>query len=284
MKVILFCGGPPLRLTEHDRPAPKPMVMIGYRPILWHVMRSYAHWGMTDFVLCLGYGGDAIKSYFLEYNEALSNDFVLSAGSRDVRLLQTDTRDWRITFTDTGLNTNVGERLRAVRRYVEGEPIFCANYGDIVTDVSMDRIVEEFRRREDKVAAFMTVRPRFPFHVVRQEDDGTVTALHHGSDSEIWVNNGFFIFRQEIFDYIEPGEDLVDQAFQRLLAEGKLMTYRHEGFWISMDTLRDVQELEALEESGAAPWAVWRRSAGRDPSSSEARVQLSEPPVRRPLD
>src|SRR5439155_96132 len=118
MKVVLFCGGAPVRLTEHDRPVPKPMVMIGYRPVLWHVMRWYAHWGMRDFVLCLGYGGDLIKRYFLDYSEALSNDFVLSAGTGDVRLLQADIRDWTITFADTGVNATISQRLRAVREHV----------------------------------------------------------------------------------------------------------------------------------------------------------------------
>lgn len=263
VKVVLFCGGVPLRLSETAAPIPKPMVMIGYRPILWHVMRAYAHWGMKDFVLCLGYGADLIKNYFLDYNEALSNDFVLSRGTQDVRLLQTDIHDWRITFADTGLNASIGDRLRAVRRYVADEEIFCANYGDIVTDAPIDRYVEEFRGRDDKFASFMSVRQPGPLHVVRQADDGTVTEMQSAAVAEIWVDNGFFIFRQGIFDYINPGDnDLIDEPFQRLLAHGKLMTYRHNGFWIAMTTLRDVQELVALEESGSAPWAVWRSADG----------------------
>ena len=259
MKVVLFCGGVPLRLSETAPPIPKPMVMIGYRPILWHVMRAYAHWGMKDFVLCLGYGADAVKSYFLDYNEALSNDFVLSQGTKDVRLLQTDIHDWRITFADTGLNATIVDRLRAVRQHVQDEEIFCVHYGDVVADAPIDRFVEEFRARTDKVASFMTVRQRGPLHVVQQAEDGTVTDMRNASEAEVWVDNGFFIFRKEIFDYIEPGDnDLIDQPFQRLVAAGKLMTYRHNGFWIAMTTLRDVQELVRLEESGDAPWAVWR--------------------------
>lgn len=262
MKVVLFCGGVPLRLSETSPPIPKPMVMIGYRPILWHVMRAYAHWGMKDFVLCLGYGADAIKSYFLDYNEALSNDFVLSQGSRDVRLLQTDIHDWRITFADTGLNSTIVDRLRAVRKHVQDEEIFCVHYGDVLADAPIDRFIEEFRARPDKVASFMTVRQRGPLHVVQQADDGTVTEMRNASEAEVWVDNGFFIFRKEIFDYIKAGDnDLIDQPFQRLVAEGKLMTYRHNGFWVAMTTLRDVQELVRLEESGDAPWAVWRGSA-----------------------
>ena len=263
MKVVLFCGGVPLRLTEHDRPVPKPMVMIGYRPVLWHVMRWYAHWGIRDFVLCLGYGADLIKNYFLGYNEALSNDFVLSASTGDVRLLQTDIRDWRITFADTGVNASVSERLRAVHDHVRNEEIFCANYGDIVSDVALDKAIEEFHGRPDKVASFMTVRQRGPYHVVEQAADGSVTSLQDVSDSGVWIDNGFFIFRREVFDYIEPGDgDLPDEPFQRLLREKKLMSFRHSGFWIPMNTLRDVQELVALEDAGKSPWAVWRSAPG----------------------
>ena len=209
MKVVIFCGGLPLRLSEHGRPIPKPMMMIGYRPILWHVMRSYAEWGASDFVLCLGYGGDQVKSYFLNYNEALSNDFVLSGMNRDVRLLRTDIEGWRITFADTGLQASVGQRLRAVRHHVASEDVFCAAYGDIVTDARVDEAIAAFRSRPEMVAAFMTVRPRFSFHVVQQLPDGRVSDLRHGSQSDIWVNNGFFVFRQAIFDYLGEADDLV---------------------------------------------------------------------------
>ena len=145
MKVVLFCGGRGLRLREHSEAIPKPMVPIGYRPILWHVMRYYAHFGHRDFILCLGYRGDAIKDYFLHYNEAVSNDFVLSDGGRQIELLSSDIADWRITFADTGLDTTIGERLRRVRHHLEGEEIFLANYGDTLTDAPLDRLVEEFR-------------------------------------------------------------------------------------------------------------------------------------------
>ena len=271
MKVVLFCGGAPVKLTENDRPIPKPMVMVGYRPVLWHVMRWYAHWGMRDFVLCLGYGGDLIKSYFLDYSEALSNDFVLSAGTGDVRLLQSDIRDWTITFADTGVNATISQRLRAVREHVRREEIFCANYGDVLSDASMADMVETFRSQPGKVASFMSVRQRGPFHVVEQAGDGTVTALRDVSASDVWIDNGFFVLRQAIFDAIEPGDaDLPDQPFQRLLARNQLISQRHDGFWIPMNTLRDVQELMTLEESGQAPWAVWRRSQEGGPAGDES--------------
>ena len=257
MKVVLFCGGLPLRLTEQDRPIPKPMMMIGYRPILWHVMRMYAHWGLDDFVLCLGYGGDAIKRYFLNYSEALSNDFVLSGADRSVQLMSSDIAGWRITFADTGIHSSIGERLRAVRHHLGDAEIFCANYGDVLTDAPLDALVDDFQKR-DRIAAFMSVRPPTEVgHLVTQAPDGSVKGMEHVSASDLWVNGGFFIFRQRIFDFLVAGDDLAGGAFARLIDDGQLITYRHDGFYVSMDTLRDLQTLEALQEEGRAPWAVW---------------------------
>ena len=140
MKVVLFCGGQGMRMREFSETIPKPMVPIGYRPIMWHLMRYYAHFGHKDFILCLGYRGDSIKEYFLNYKEWLSNDFVLSGGGADVQLLSSDIDDWRITFVDTGTHSNIGERLRAVRPHLEGEEIFLANYSDGLTDAPLDRV------------------------------------------------------------------------------------------------------------------------------------------------
>ena len=176
MKVVLFCGGRGLRLREHSEAIPKPMVQIGYRPILWHVMRYYAHYGHRDFILCLGYRADAIKDYFLHYDEAASNDFVLSEGGRRVELLGSDIADWRITFADTGLDTTIGERLRRVRHLLEGEEIFLANYGDTLTDAPLDELVETFRA-DTATAALLAVRPShsYSFHVVDTDADGRVS-------------------------------------------------------------------------------------------------------------
>jgi glucose-1-phosphate cytidylyltransferase len=172
MKVVLFCGGRGIRLRELSEAIPKPMVMIGYRPILWHVMRYYAHFGHRDFILCLGYRADAIKEYFLRYEEALSNDFVLSDGGRQVELLGSDIQDWRITFADTGLDTTIGERLNLVRRHLDGEELFLANYGDTLTDAPLDRIVAEFAET-DAVASFLSVRASaYPFRLLETDDAG----------------------------------------------------------------------------------------------------------------
>jgi glucose-1-phosphate cytidylyltransferase len=256
MKVVLFCGGLGLRLREHSDSRPKPMVAVGYRPILWHVMKYYAHHGFRDFVLCLGYRADAIKEYFLAYDEAISNDFVLSNGGRDLHLLSNDISDWRITFADTGMHANIGERLVAVRKYLSGEDVFLASYSDCLTDAPLPQLVRDFGRR-GKVASFLSVRPAIPGHLVSQRENGLVTSLTSPRKSGLRVNGGFFIFRQEIFDFIGKGEELVEQPFQRLIKHGQLIAYPHEGFWAPMDTLRDRQELESLYAQGRAPWAIW---------------------------
>jgi glucose-1-phosphate cytidylyltransferase len=263
VKVVLFCGGRGLRLREYGDSIPKPMIPIGVRPVLWHVMRYYAHFGHRDFVLCLGYRGDAVKDYFLNYNEAISNDFVLADGGKSLEFLSTDIQDWRITFADTGMDAPVGQRLKAIRRHLGDDEVFLANYGDTLTDAPLDELVADFQRRPDKVAAFLCIRPRYTFHMVDLDGDGAVRAITHVQESDTRINGGYFLLRREIFDYIEPGEDLVDEPFARLIAEGKLMGYRYDGFWAPMDTLKDKQDLDALYESGNPPWAVWHG----DPSS-----------------
>ena len=257
MKVVLFCGGQGIRMREHSEAIPKPMVRIGYRPILWHVMRYYAHFGHTEFILCLGYRGDAIKDYFLHYDEALSNDFVLSDGGRRVDLLGADIQGWRITFADTGLHSTIGERLLAVRRHLEGEEMFLANYGDTLTDAPLDRMVEA-ARMSGRIATLVSVRPPYSFHVVRSARDGVVTAISDTDGAGIRINGGGYVFRQGMFDRIRSGEDIVDEPFARLAAEGELRAVPHDGFWVSLDTLKELNLLLALEEQGRAPWAVWR--------------------------
>jgi glucose-1-phosphate cytidylyltransferase len=258
MKVVLFCGGLGTRIRESGDSVPKPMITIGYRPILWHVMKYYAHFGHKDFVLCLGYRGDVIKNYFLNYSEAVSNDFVLADGGRSIELLGEDIADWRITFADTGLHATIAQRLQAVRRHVEGEEVFLANYGDVLTDAPIDEFVERFRA-SDRTAAFLAVRPSSTFHVVQTGAGDAVTALTSARDAGIWINGGHFMFRQDIFDYIEDAEELVEQPFARLIERNLLAAYRYEGFWAPMDTLKEAQMLQALYESGTSPWARWLR-------------------------
>ncbi len=256
MKVVLFCGGFGTRLREYSEMVPKPMVNIGYRPILWHVMKYYAYYGHNDFILCLGYKADYIKNYFLNYNEALSNDFVLTQGGKNLELLNSDINDWRITFVDTGLSSNIGQRLMAVKPYLEGEDMFLANYSDGLTNLPLPEMIEHFNE-QGKVASFMGVKPTQSFHVVSLEEDGTVKEIKHVAQSQTWINGGFFILKKEIFDYIQPGEELVEEPFTRLIAQKKLISYPYEGFWTCMDTFKDKQRLDELYERGGAPWEVW---------------------------
>jgi glucose-1-phosphate cytidylyltransferase len=257
MKVVLFCGGLGTRLSGPQEDVPKPMMRIGYRPILWHVMKYYAHFGHKDFVLCLGYRADAIKSYFLDYDEAASNDFVLTNGGRDVKLLNSDIDDWTITFVDTGLHSSIGERLKAVEPHLAGEEYFFANYSDGLTDLDLDRYVDEVGR-QDKLMSFLCVRPQLTLHAVSADDQGQVTAVVPIRETELWVNGGYFLCRRDIFTYLREGEDLVGPTFDRLIAENQLLAYRHLGFWKGMDTFRDKMELEDLWAKGRAPWEVWK--------------------------
>jgi glucose-1-phosphate cytidylyltransferase len=272
MKVVLFCGGLGMRLREYSEQIPKPMVPIGYRPILWHLMKYYAHFGHDDFILCLGYRADVIKNYFLQYDECLSNDFVLSEGGSSIQLLNRDIANWKITFVETGTHTNIAGRLVAVREHLAGEDVFLANYADGLCDLPLDEYVGEFLRR-DKIASFVSVRPTTFFHIASTREDGTVERVINLADSGIRMNGGFFVFRRRIFDYIRPGEELVNEPFERLIQEEQLVSSRYEGFWMSMDTFKDKQILDDLYSRGQAPWEVWKRreDGSREPQRPAGR-------------
>lgn len=261
MKVVLFCGGMGMRLREYSDSIPKPMVEIGYRPILWHLMKYYAHYGHKDFILCLGYRADVIKNYFLNYNECLSNDFILSKGSKEITLINSDIDDWTITFADTGLNSNIGQRLKAVEKYLEGEEVFLANYADGLTDLHLPGMIDNFLARK-KIAGFVVGKPRHSFHVVTIRNEDDVSEIQHLTQSGIWINSGYFIFRKEIFNYIKDGEELIHEPFQRLIEKGELISYKFDGFWAGMDTFKDKREFEELYQAGNPPWQVWN-SKGR---------------------
>lgn len=262
MKVVLFCGGQGLRLREYSESIPKPMVPIGYRPVLWHVMRYYASYGHTEFILCLGYRADVIKDYFLQYREAISNDFVLNGPGGSVELLGHDAEGWRISFIDTGLHATVGERLTAIRRYIGDDEFFMANYGDVLTDAPIDAMADRLVR-SDATASFLCVRPRpYTFHLIDMVED-RVTDVRDVRTADLWINGGYFVFRREIFDHLRPGEDLVPDAFSRLLETGGLLAHRYEGYWAPMDTIKDRQILEAEFESGHAPWMRWNDGGDR---------------------
>ena len=257
MKVVLFCGGFGMRMRSGESDAPKPMQMVGPRPLIWHVMRYYAHFGHREFVLCLGYGAHHVKDYFLDYRETESNDFTLSGGH--VEVSGSDIADWTIHFVHTGLTSSIGERLRRVRHLLDGEEMFLANYADVLTDVPLDEMIETFRD-SDARAALLAVPPVSAFHVVEIDESDRVGAIRPAVDMSVYINGGYFVLRPDVIDLIPPGGDLVADACGALAAEGTLMAHRHHGFWQSADTVKERNELEAAFQGGDRPWMLWERN------------------------
>jgi glucose-1-phosphate cytidylyltransferase len=253
MKVVVFCGGFGVRMGEETQRIPKPMIPVGSRPILWHIMKWYASWGHEEFVLCLGYKAEIVKEYFLAYNEALANDFVLSNGGKEVTLLGSDISNWKITFAYTGTQATIGERLLAIRPHLGDDEYFLATYGDGLTDAPLSDMIDTLKA-SGKTALFISVRPMFTAHVVGLGGDGVVRSIEDIRNADVWINGGFFVFRRDVLDYIRPGEELVEEPFERLIEQGELIAYRYEGFWEPMDTIKDKQRLDALADSGQAPW------------------------------
>lgn len=257
MKVVLFCGGLGMRIREYSDEVPKPMVPIGYRPILWHVMKYYAHFGHKEFILCLGYKADVIKKYFLNYDECLSNDFTLS-GAGNIALANSDIHDWKISFVDTGMSTNIGGRLRAVREYIGDDEYFLANYSDNLTDVPLPEMIENFEGK-NRVASFLCVRPSQSFHMVHMDGSNVVSKISHASKGDLRINGGYFVLRKDVFDFMKPGEELVEEPFQRLIEKKQLSAYKYDGFFVCMDTFKERQVLEEMYATGNAPWTMWAK-------------------------
>jgi glucose-1-phosphate cytidylyltransferase len=235
VKVVLFCGGLGTRLREFSPTIPKPLVPIGDHPIVWHLMRYYAHFGHDEFILCLGHGAELIRGYFREQDPG-----------------------WRITYVDTGADATVGERLRSVSAHVAGDELFLANYSDGLSDLALDRYVEEFRS-SNAFAGLLRVRPSQTFHTVGVDRDGVVTDIRAARHADVWINGGFFVFRPDVFEFLHEGEDLVDEPFRRLTEVGRLRAHTHDGFWAAMDTLHDKVAFDEADASGSAPWKVWTR-------------------------
>jgi glucose-1-phosphate cytidylyltransferase len=240
MKVVLFCGGFGTRLREDQGTIPKPLVQIGSRPILCQLMDYYAHHGHSEFVLCLGYGGDSIRQFF-EQGSAPHQGRTIHC-------------------VETGLHSTIADRLAAVEPYVRGDSMFLANYSDGLTDLPLSQYVGAFQRT-DATAGFVSVRISQSYHMVATNQAGTVTALTRAQEADVWINGGFFVLRPEIFDYLQPGDELVDAPFKRLMERGRLYSYRYAGFWAAVDTYKDRLSLERRYRLGDAPWEVWRGHA-----------------------
>jgi glucose-1-phosphate cytidylyltransferase len=257
VKVVLFCGGLGMRMRESATSVvPKPMGLVGERPLLWHVMRYYAHFGHTDFILCLGYGATAIKDYFLNYDETRSNNFVLENGARDMKLFSTDISDWRITFVDTGLHSAIGERLRRVRRYVDSETKFMANYADVLTNAPLPDMIARFDA-SSAIASLLAVPPQSSHHVVDIDNNGLISQVTPMRDLRQWENGGYFILRPTIFDYLQEDEDLVEDALMRLVPQRRLLAYPYKGYWSPADTVKERAQLEEMYQRGTCPWMIW---------------------------
>jgi len=257
VKVVILCGGQGTRLREETEFRPKPLVPIGERPILWHIMKYFAHFGLREFVLCLGYRGHMIKEYFLNY-EAMNNDFTICLGRRhSIRYHNAhDEQDLHVTLVDTGLASMTGGRVLRIRRYV-GEETFLVTYGDGVADVDLNALLA-FHREHQRIATISTVRPGSRFGVVEINDRQEIERFTEKPQMDTWVNAGFMLFNPQIFDYLD-GDDCVleREPLERLALERQLMAYRHPGFFFAMDTYREYQMLNALWETGNAPWKVW---------------------------
>ena len=257
MKVVILCGGLGTRLREETEFRPKPMVEVGGRPILWHIMKTYAHHGFRDFVLCLGYRGQTIKEYFLNY-EAMNNDFSICLGQKSQICYHGshDEQGYSVTLADTGIDSMTGGRIHRIQSYIEDDT-FLLTYGDGVSDVDIRGLVE-FHKSHGKIATVTSVSPVSRFGKLDMGPGGRVKKFTEKPSSDGWKSAGYFVLNREVFDYL-GGDDCIfeREPLERLAADGQLMAYRHHGFFYPMDTFRDYQHLNELWNSGAAPWRVW---------------------------
>lgn len=254
MKAVIFAGGLGTRIAEESDSRPKPMVEIGGRPILWHIMKMYSAHGIKDFVICLGYKGYMIKEYFYNYYRHTS-DFKINLGTGEFDVLNSDTEDWNITFVDTGAETQTGGRLARVRHHVEGET-FCLTYGDGLSDIDITAEIA-FHNAHGLSATVAAVQPPGRFAVLTFDEVGTVETFEEKTSDEVgWINGGFFILEPEVFDYIADGDASIWERgpLEGLVSDRQLAAFKHEGFWQPMDTLREKRYLEGLFETGSAPW------------------------------
>lgn len=258
MQVVILCGGAGTRLAELTEVVPKPMVHIGGRPILWHIMKTYSHHGFDEFILCLGYKGEQIRAYFANY-PVMNSDLRVHIGSQRVELLEPlhDERNWSVTLAETGEDTLTGGRIKRAAKYIQGER-FLATYGDGVSDVDLRRLVD-FHLAHGRAATVTGVHPSSRFGELRVRE-GSVEAFKEKPElKDGWVSGGYFIFERRVLGYLGDDTALEGAPLERLAAEGELVMYPHEGYWQSMDTLRDVRALNERWRAGDAPWRVWQR-------------------------
>lgn len=258
MKVVIFCGGLGMRLRDYNEHVPKPLVPIGYLPVLWHVMKYYAHFGHKDFILCLGYRAEDLIRSFSPNGERSESYSALPRACHSLEVFEKDIREWNITFADTGLHSNIGQRLKAVEPYLANEEVFLANYADGLVDLPLPEILD-FASKNDKVATFVSAKPNLYYHTITAGADGIVTGVSPIRESGLRINTGFFVFKRSIFQYMRDGEDLVFEPFERLIQQRQLIAYRHDGFYACMDTFKEKQQLDDMYAKGDAPWVFWEK-------------------------
>ena len=258
MKTVILAGGLGTRLSEYTKTIPKPMVEIGGKPILWHIMNHYAHYGYKDFVVALGYKGEVIKNYFLQYY-ALNNDFTIDLSNGNVKYINEFTRDWRVTLVDTGAHSLTGGRVKRLQHII-GKEDFMMTYGDAVCDINIRELVNRYQA-SGCLAMVTAVHPTARFGELQIDDEDFVRSFKEKPQvNQGWINGGFFVLSPKIFDYIEGDLTTFEaEPLERLAAEGQLKTYRHEGFWQCMDTVRDREKLNKMWEDNCAPWDLRKK-------------------------
>lgn len=260
VKVVILCGGEGTRLKPHIEDMPKPLVEIGGRPILWHIMKLYSYFGYEDFILCLGYMGHKIKEFFINYEEWKYFNLKLKNGNISNRKdFNNDVKDWNISLIDTGLESNTGERIRRIEKYIDNE-IFFVTYGDAVSNIDLDNLLD-FHKKGKKIATITCVKPLSQFGLIRIDEENRITEFKEKPLLAQWVNGGFFVFNKEIFKYLEENDILEVQTFERLARKRKLSAYKFKGFWRCMDTYKDIISLNNLWHSNKCPWKIWDKEA-----------------------
>ncbi len=257
MKVVILCGGKGTRLREHIESIPKALIEIGGRPILWHIMKIYSAHGFNEFILCLGYKGQMIKEYFMDYLSWKHHDFTLDLGTKapSLQLLNHDRENWKITFADTGEDTNTGGRIKRIASLLSDEA-FMLTYGDGVANVNIKDLAE-FHLKHEKIGTITAVTPILQFGLLKLDAGGVVKNFQEKPLMNEWINGGFFIFRRKFLNYLDEQDALEKNPLEKLAQEGQLMAYQHKDFWKCMDTYKDTVSLNELWNTGKAPWKIW---------------------------
>lgn len=258
MKVVILCGGKGLRLLSETENIPKPLVEIGDKPILWHIMKIYSHYGYKDFILCIGDKGNKIKDYFMRHDRWEDVDFTINLKDRDKINLhgEVEQENWNITFADTGIETNTGGRVKKIEKYINEDEFFLT-YGDGVCDININELYS-FHKKHNKIMTMTCVMPQSPFGIININEQNLVQSFHEKPQADFWVNGGFFVCNKKIFDYLEQNSIMEVETLPKLIKEKELMAYRYNKFWQCMDTLKHVQLLNEMWDSRKAEWKIWK--------------------------